>query len=898
VRRNSLRVFAGSSLPKPVITLASSPWPRSLYLYRGLFCLTEENSGAEMTRHTSYLMPNETLICRCFINYKKISDGECMFVNRIFFTATLVMVLTACGGGGGGSSHKSSAQHISSKSSQSSIAMSASSQGYSIPLGLHTWWHDSVEQKSVGEIAADKVRRSPIYDVRVSTVANPDALKNTFVYMSIPRGGKPKEGYSHEDGAEFADLAKLSMSWTSFLFDSDVWVEVDLMDGESISNIDEVIIRPTTLNFEKVYVDSNTIRIKVPYSENGYRFSVEFDSQQFVSYNNDSGNTGQLSLNDNGYAIHREPKNSLLIFAQPNYTESTRTELVPSGDDIFYPDQGKVNLSNVSKGIVYFKPGIYYMDGNYHAYLPANIYWIYLAPGAYVKGAFQFRDAKKNYKVTGYGVLSGEQYVYEPDKTNGYKHRLASKNNCHGDCVKMLQFQSSNVQQKLRLQGVTINEPPYHSFVLYGNENTFSMDVSEYQQVGSWYWQTDGIELYSGSSLSNAFFHSNDDVLKLYHSNLTVDGLVVWKNENGPVIQMGWSPRNMQNISAKNIDVIHNRMYWKDQKHNTCIINFANSWEAEAANWESKADVSTWIKNITLENIRSEGMNLCAMRIYALSNMENIRIKNLSIEKWNELPKSSHYNFMKAMRNESGEQIGITSGNGVFLENYLVEGQPIVKPGDLWEKDQLGRIDFDPALNASWGATASITPTCLSQELTVLLSEKIKVGESVEVNADVSSGLPLVLSVGGAAEINGRVVTAKDAPGKAVVRIEQVGNDLYCAVSQSHLIQVYDPNVAPSSGRWIGASWKSWSPGALEMLWSTVEKNYQITTSIPQGSQEIKFTDTNNWSGEDWGAAIGLSGSALKTTGGGDNIKFSIEVSGNYVIKFNPYSLIYSIEKI
>lgn len=822
----------------------------------------------------------------------------------VILTLSVFLNLTACGGSGGASKSSPSNSSLNSsvansKSTQSSQQGSSSSLGAEITGGLYTWWHDRVERQAATEVAADKVRQSTHYEVRVATTKQEESFKSSFVYMSIPRSGKLKVGYTHEDGAEFAEAAKLSMSWTSFLFDSDVWLEVNLKGGAPITSINDVTIRPTTLNFEKQFIDSDTIRIKIPYSANGYRFSVEFESQQYISYNNNNGSTGQLSMNNNGYAIHREPKNSLLIFAQPNYTPDTRAELIPAGTDIFYPAEGKVNLSNVNKGIVYFKPGIYYMDGNYHAYLPANVYWVYLAPGAYVKGAFQFRDTKDNYKVTGYGVLSGEQYVYEPDKTNGYNHRLASKSNCHGDCVKMLQFQSSTTQQTLRLQGVTINEPPYHSFTLYGDEDSFAMDVSEYQQVGSWYWQTDGIELYSGSKLKNSFFHANDDVLKLYHSNLMVDGVVIWKNENGPVIQFGWSPRNLQNITAKNIDVIHNRMYWKDQKHNTCIINFANSWEASESNWDKKANINTWIKNITLENIRSEGMNLCALRIYALSNIENIKVKNLWIEKWNELPNSSQYNLMQAMRNEAGTKVSITPGNGIALENYSVGNQPIAKPGALWSQDQLGRIDFDAALDSSWVATTSgTTVDCTPQEITASLAEKIKVNDSVAITASTSAGLPLTFSAGNLVEITGSILTTKGESGTAIIRIEQAGDSVYCPASKSFSIQIFNPDIAPVAGRWIGASWKNWSPGTLEMSWSEIEKNYQITALIPAGSQEMKFTDTNNWSGEDWGSATGLSGTALKTTGGGENIKFSISVSGNYLIKFNPYSLIYSIEKI
>src|SRR5699024_7289461 len=95
-------------------------------------------------------------------------------------------------------------------------------------------------------------------------------------------------------------------------------------------------------------------------------------------------------------------------------------------------------------------------------------------------------DQQDSYKVTGYGVLSGERYVYEADTREGYRHRTESTD-CHADCVKMLQFASKDDPQHLDLHGVTIAEPPYHSFVVYGNEDTFTMDVRRYQQVGSWY---------------------------------------------------------------------------------------------------------------------------------------------------------------------------------------------------------------------------------------------------------------------------------------------------------------------------------------------------------------------------------------------------------------------------
>ncbi len=44
--------------------------------------------------------------------------------------------------------------------------------------------------------------------------------------MSVPRSGKDKIGYTEEDGAEFTAKAGYTMSWSSFEYAADVWVNV------------------------------------------------------------------------------------------------------------------------------------------------------------------------------------------------------------------------------------------------------------------------------------------------------------------------------------------------------------------------------------------------------------------------------------------------------------------------------------------------------------------------------------------------------------------------------------------------------------------------------------------------------------------------------------------------
>lgn len=595
------------------------------------------------------------------------------------------------------------------------VGASAGAQNTINTGSLHTWWHNNYEYNNSTPVADGNVRRSTFYDARVATSSEPNALYDSYVYMSLPRGGRDKWLYSHDDGAEFSDTANLTMSWTSFRYSEDTWVEISLTDGTTIASASDVTIRPSHLNFDVQMIDSATIKVQVPYSVDGQRFSVEVDDHLVTAYNDLSGISGNLTTSDQGNApIHTEPRNALLVFANPILEGAAADPLVPDSSEgsIHYPAPGEVsNLDNISEEIVYFQPGTYYMPWDYHAQLPSQVKWVYLAPGAYVKGAFEFTgDRNPAYTVSGYGVLSGEKYVYEADTANGYMHLDDSNSNCHASCVKMLRLSSSNRHQSMVLHGVTVNEPPYHSFVVYGNEDRFEMDVEHYKQVGGWYWQTDGLELYSNGEMDNSFFHANDDVLKLYHSNVAINDTTIWKNENGPVIQWGWTPREMSNIQVNDTYVIHNRMYWKDLKTNTCVINSSTHWEDPSS--DMKANPNMWIRDLIIDNLSVEGMVNCAMRIYALSSTENVEIRNLHIDAWNGLDADSQASHFQAHYDSSGQQVVIgnesSDGLGLNIENYTVNGEYITRAADNWQALDAGRLNFDGELWDNWNAWKSV----------------------------------------------------------------------------------------------------------------------------------------------------------------------------------------------
>lgn len=546
-----------------------------------------------------------------------------------------------------------------------------------------------------GPLAAEEVGPPPIsarYQVRWRSRDSDGQFQQAVVYCSRPRSG-PTPSYTRQDGAEFAVTAGLTMSHSTIVAQGPITLEVERAEGDT-----GCIIRPLHLGLVAEETGSRTIQITVPQSQDGIHVSVEFHDDLVTAHNDMSGVSGKLVEEAVGPAVHTEPRHALMIFVEP-----PRPELVPTEADgvIFRPAPGRVdNLGDVDADIILFGPGAYEIPATSHVYLPARVRWLHLAEGAYVRGAFEFRGEQEDYRVTGHGVLSGEHYPYECDRSHAYRSRPDGNGNAHATGLRMLQFFSRDRPQRLTVSGITIVNPPYHSFVVFGETGSFRTTFVNYKQVGGWYWQSDGVEVYDGGAVRRSFFHANDDVFKLYHSDVNVENCVVWKGENGPVFQLGWMPRNLHAIRVRGVDVIHNRIGWKDIKQNTGIINSARHYTDPGA--ENKADPQAIIRDIFLEDIRCEGMCPAALRLYPLSSWKDVIVRNLSIERWNELPLATGMSCLEPQWN--ADRSRRADVENVCLENYRVGDATISFENDNWQHDHVGRLNFDVSQWGRWKA--------------------------------------------------------------------------------------------------------------------------------------------------------------------------------------------------
>lgn len=227
-----------------------------------------------------------------------------------------------------------------------------------------------------------------------------------------------------------------------------------------------------------------------------------------------------------------------------------------------------------------------------------------------------------------------------------------------------------------------------------------------------------------------------------------------------------------------------------------------------------------------------------------------------------------------------------------------INGEASVR--DLWEHVDLGSMESIAADIPPHGClilkVVQGNSNCEKQIITFDQLEDFELTEentSLLLNATSSSGNPISYEVlSGPAEVEGNEITFTGGSGKVIVAARHEGDDVYCAaISQPISIRVFDP-ARPNETMFLGGTFNNWklAPMALEENLWTLKSVF-----VSQGNHELKFANTPDWSGDDWGMANGLTGTAALSTGGSPNISFSVKEAGFYNITFNDVTLEYAI---
>lgn len=341
--------------------------------------------------------------------------------------------------------------------------------------------------------------------------------------------------------------------------------------------------------------------------------------------------------------------NPLLVFANPLSDNIPR--VLPLGRTLYASPGNSVQPLGDDE-MVYFGPGVY--DLGPTPYVLANGKQAFLAGGAYVSGMFAIGHGVT---ISGLGILSGKTVSGDEVCTTT-------------PCPMMID--GSKVTGKVTISGITIVDSPFYNIKLNGAGNTVSNI-----KVISWLANTDGIAPGSGT-LSNSFFKTGDDAIKLYSSNLTVSGCTMWQLGNAAPFEMGVNlSEDVTKVTVENCDVI--RTEWIYPNRSNAVISAAFGGNAKGSYYAFR-DIR--VENTNPPGFKGAGLVFQLFKLAVIPNLwtatevgnnglgsiSNVTFSNIQVTDRTTLP-----NLFQSF-DWQHEVSGIT------FDNVTVNGQPQQQP--------------------------------------------------------------------------------------------------------------------------------------------------------------------------------------------------------------------------
>ena len=254
------------------------------------------------------------------------------------------------------------------------------------------------------------------------------------------------------------------------------------------------------------------------------------------------------------------------------------------------PSRADIPTKTTAK-VIYFGPGVTDL-GQEPLKIPDG-QTVYLAGGAYVKGRLQAAETTGNQGVTvrGRGILSGIGIA--------------------GNRGSFRQFMigATTKAPDLHVEGIVITDGPGVGLLAYRRL------VAENVKLLAWIPQTDGISGGKNSRVQNCFLKVDDDALHFHKSGTTLIDNVVWKQNFGSVLQMGWNEtQSVDGELCDGLDIIgddRGKLSYKREYSNSNVVALIDIHNRAA------------YKDVVIQNVRHEKKSFQLFGVRTMLAMED-----------------------------------------------------------------------------------------------------------------------------------------------------------------------------------------------------------------------------------------------------------------------------------
>ena len=412
------------------------------------------------------------------------------------------------------------------------------------------------------------VPASSFYQVVVTQAG---ITRSVFVYQST---AATTQGANHSNGWWDGELGK-AFSYASFSGAGPFTVSVTKLGSTAIS----AEIRPQRLGLGTVTATVNATGSTVT-------FTLQPEDHVSVEFSDDTALMTNLVL------MAQPAENAIDV---PSTTDSNVYVATAASYDSFVVPDGKT--------VAYFPPGLHNIG---YWQVPATVTHIYLADGAFVRGAI-YSDRTgitTGIEVNGRGVLSGDQFAYDAGprdytldiSTPGYQSQSAGN----------------------LIEGIAIVDSPFYTFNFMGNGSTIKNLLVHGFQV-----QNDGLHIVGpNNTVENCFFHVNDDNIAtvINHDDLHVTNNVFWALFAGSTFLMDYVTHTATGVQITHSDLIHASRVGGATNNIGAFINMLN------AQYQSPSVIS----NYTISDLRVEDpvARLIDLRMIHASGTQDIVYQN------------------------------------------------------------------------------------------------------------------------------------------------------------------------------------------------------------------------------------------------------------------------------
>jgi hypothetical protein len=228
----------------------------------------------------------------------------------------------------------------------------------------------------------------------------------------------------------------------------------------------------------------------------------------------------------------------------------------------------------------------------------------------------------------------------------------------------------------------------------------------------------------------------------------------------------------------------------------------------------------------------------------------------------------------------------------VSFNDIGVSGNVSVR--DLWQHNELGSMNSVSVQLPPHGSMVlklkQGSSTCRPQSVTLNpIADWTFKNPPPTVSASASSGLPVMFEVAlGPATVQNNQVHPTGQPGTVHVVASQPGNAAICAAIPQ--VQSFKATGPHQNDMFLLGTFTSWTPIRMKLVGDTWVAD---KVALPAGTSEFKLANTANFSGTDWGNGMGLTATAMDTTGGKPNSQVTVAEAGFYRLTFNDVTLQY-----